>query len=87
MEALTWSAGVTLDIDSRKLFDMMLRELVKFHNTSIHMPESYSVYEVYFNIKTNSFMPFRIDELKFDGYYYHEIMVPTMESTQIIYAV
>jgi hypothetical protein len=58
LQALTWSAGATLDGESRKLFDLQIREMVKFYNTQTHMHESLTIFEVYLLIKENQFVPF-----------------------------
>lgn len=85
---LVWSFGCTIDLDGRKKMNVFLRDLMMQRKINTPMPEAGTVYDYEFKDKqkqwvewTKSFENFEIDS----RLAYHEIAIPTSDSTRNLY--
>lgn len=88
--ALIWSIGCVVDLDSRLKFNTFLRDKQKEKSSSFQLPEEKSVFDYSFMLETKtwqlwseSFKDFQID----GKLLYHEIMIPTNDSTRNKYLI
>lgn len=88
--ALIWSVGCTVDADGRARFNSFLREKSKILNGKFPFPEEKTVYDYQFSTELKSwvlwsdlFKDFQIDP----KLQYHEIMIPTNDSTRNKYLI
>lgn len=85
--ALVWSVGCTTDSDGRVKFSLFLKDLVRAKNVRTQFPEEGDIYEWEYVVEQKQFVlwsqrnaNFQIDAKNA----YHEIMVPTSDSTRNI---
>lgn len=86
--SLIWSVGCTITYDGRVKFDRFLRSLMKRNLSSYVFPDAGLVYDYQFNERVNDFLHWRENFKDFtipEKTGYHEIMIPTADSTRSIY--
>ena len=84
--ALTWSLGATGDYESRDRINQYLVDCAKSHN--IVVPSDSNWYESFFDIQNRTFLSWntRYQEFQVEPKLgYHEVMIPTADSTRNIY--
>lgn len=85
---LIWSVGCTGDYDGRVRFDEFIRDKVAETSPSVELPEAGLLYEYEFDIPSMAFIKWseRNKEFAIDSKaQYHEIMIPTTDSTRNIF--
>ena len=80
----------TVDFESRVKFDNFFRGLIAQNSSKINIPAEGLVYDYYFQQQSLSFVPWRelFKSWEIDpklGNQYHEIVIPTDDSTRNIF--
>jgi len=86
--ALIWSTGATTDNEGRVKFDKWLRDLIKVRNLNPTFPEEGTVYDWEFNKAEKKYVAWaeRFENFSVDSKHaFHEIVIPTSDSTRMIY--
>lgn len=86
--ALTWSIGCTTDDKGRELFNDYLHSLLVKYKSKIELPQEASIYDYEFQLTEGTYHHWdeRNAEFKVDSKLgYHEVMIPTADSTRNIY--
>lgn len=86
--ALTWSIGCTADEKGRIVFNSYLLKALERNSSAISLPEGGSIYEYEFSLVDQAYHHWdeRNAEFKVDSKLgYHEVMIPTADSTRNIY--
>ncbi|KAL4429885.1 hypothetical protein ABPG74_022908 [Tetrahymena malaccensis] len=86
--SLIWSIGCTITYEGRVKFDKYLRGLMKQNQCSFNFPEEGLVYDYQYIEKAGEFQHWKENFKDFaisDKLGYHEIMIPTADSTRNMY--
>lgn len=88
--ATVWSIGCTGDLDSRKKFDIFLRNMIIEKRLKFQVPETGQIYDYFWSKESKAFSNW---SEKFAGFQvdpklqYHEIDIPTNDSTRNIFLI
>ena len=83
---LIWSVGCTVDYEGREKFDQFLKKSLKTNSANVQFPDpDLPIYEFQYLDKTKAFQLWRENFANFEvdqRLMYHEIMIPTTDSTR-----
>jgi dynein heavy chain len=86
--ALVWSFGATGDYDSREKFNLCLTDLALMRHKDLVLPVDNNWYESFYDVPTRTFQLWNTKYVEFQvdqKLGYHEIMIPTADSTRNTY--
>ena len=85
---ITWSFGATGDYQSRENYNIFLSNIIVSRNKNSILPADMNWYESFYDISSKGFQLWstKYSEYQVDNKLaYHEIMIPTADSTRNIY--